>query len=346
MPTVDRGDFAGSLHHVMNRGVGRRSVFETRRDIRFLLSRLAREVRAKRIELLSYAILTTHFHLLVRSLTGELSESIGRIERTYVRWFNATRRRDGPLFRGRFTSRVVDDEWHARAVLLYIDRNPVEAGLAATPERYPWCSAWQRRRARLPRWLARGAAIGSPERWSAEEQDEACWVVERSIEPRERSSAKGWSVARRESERPASGSGVAAASGGGAVELVAGADPATARWLERTALLADGMKAGRVFAAPTAILRAVAAAPEPPRCPMGGARTRSALRRSAAAALLRGLAGLEWGAIAALLRIGRTLAGESARHHADRVASSPEFAAWSRSIVAALIGERDAMVRV
>ena len=58
----------------MNRGIAKRTLFETERDIRFFLSRLAKAVRAGRIEIHCFCILTTHFHLLGKgtSYAGEL----------------------------------------------------------------------------------------------------------------------------------------------------------------------------------------------------------------------------------------------------------------------------------
>ena len=62
----------------MNRGLTHRTVFENRKDRRTFLSLLARAVREGRIELHSYCLLTTHFHLLVRSIDGRLSETMRR----------------------------------------------------------------------------------------------------------------------------------------------------------------------------------------------------------------------------------------------------------------------------
>jgi REP element-mobilizing transposase RayT len=150
-----RRDLPGSYHHVMNRGIARRSVFETREDVRYFLSRLARAVRDGGIEVQAYSLMTNHFHLLVRSPRGDLAQAIGRVENAYVRWFNRLRRRDGPLFRGRFRSRVVEDADHRRVLVRYIDHNPVEARMCARPELHPWGSAWHYARKRGPPWLAR-----------------------------------------------------------------------------------------------------------------------------------------------------------------------------------------------
>ena len=48
MPRHGRVDCPGMLHHVMNRGLARRTVFETKQDARFFLALLAREVRRGR----------------------------------------------------------------------------------------------------------------------------------------------------------------------------------------------------------------------------------------------------------------------------------------------------------
>ncbi len=65
-----RNDEPGSWHHVLNRGLAKRPLFEDRVDVRYFLSRLAREVRRGRLELHAWCVLTTHFHLLVRSPVG------------------------------------------------------------------------------------------------------------------------------------------------------------------------------------------------------------------------------------------------------------------------------------
>lgn len=73
MPRGERLDEAGAWHHVFNRGLARRTVFEAERDGRAFLSLLARSVRNRRLEVHAYCLMSTHFHLLVRSVDGRLS---------------------------------------------------------------------------------------------------------------------------------------------------------------------------------------------------------------------------------------------------------------------------------
>jgi REP element-mobilizing transposase RayT len=155
MPRNPRCDFPGAWHHVLNRGIARRTLFENELDIRTFLSRLALRVRSGQLELHSFCVLTTHFHLLLRSPKGELSEAMCEVQREYSRWFNRTRRRDGPLFRGRFVSKLVEDLEYREQLVRYIDFNPVQAGLVARPALYPYGSARAYAGDRGPIWLCR-----------------------------------------------------------------------------------------------------------------------------------------------------------------------------------------------
>lgn len=155
MARPQREDAPGVWHHVMNRGIARRTVFEDRRDVRYFLAHLARVVRAGWIEVHAYCILTTHYHLLVKSGDVGLSRSIGRVQNSYVRWFNRGRKRDGPLFRGRFRSRPVDSLEYRCQLVRYIDANSVEARLVPSPALYPHGSAQKYADSSGPRWLER-----------------------------------------------------------------------------------------------------------------------------------------------------------------------------------------------
>jgi hypothetical protein len=139
----------------MNRGIAHRAAFEDRRCIRMFLSLVARAVRAGCIEVHAFSIMTTHYHLLVRSLDGRISATMQRIQNEYVRWFNSTHGRDGPLFRGRFHSRHVTSEIYLRVLVRYIDDNACSAGLVTFPGLYPHSSAHLYEHRRGPRWLTR-----------------------------------------------------------------------------------------------------------------------------------------------------------------------------------------------
>lgn len=149
-----RRDGPDTWHHVMNRGLARRTILESDRDRRFFLSCVAREVRAGRLEVHAFCLMLTHFHLLLRSVTGELSDAMKRIQNRYARWFNRTRKRDGKLFKDRFLSNRVEGLVYRRLLVTYIHDNPVDAGLVTDPVDAEWCSACHYAQGRRPRWLA------------------------------------------------------------------------------------------------------------------------------------------------------------------------------------------------
>ena len=145
----------GAWHHVMNRGIARRSVFQGRAPARYFCSRLARVVRLGMLEVHAFSLVTTHFHLLVRSPQGRLSEAMRVVQNEFVRWFNRRNRRDGALFRGRFLSKPVESLSYRRTLVRYIDQNPVLAGLVQRAADYPYGSAWHYASMRGPLWLTR-----------------------------------------------------------------------------------------------------------------------------------------------------------------------------------------------
>jgi hypothetical protein len=196
-----RGDSPGTWHHVLDRGLARRPIFETREDVRRLLALLACQARRGTIEVHSYSILTTHFHALVRSLTGELSHVMMEVESSFVRWFNRRRGRDGPLFATRFRSRIVDTSEYWFAVVRYIDRNAVDAGLADRPRDRPYGSAWHYAHAKGPPWLTRGVLQERAAAWSGSSSYDA--AAYESTFARPLTPAQRWRV-ERQPDRPVS----------------------------------------------------------------------------------------------------------------------------------------------
>ncbi len=55
----ERRDEAGASFHVMNRGVARRTIFDARSELRFVLACLARAAKRADVEVLAYALMRT-----------------------------------------------------------------------------------------------------------------------------------------------------------------------------------------------------------------------------------------------------------------------------------------------
>jgi REP element-mobilizing transposase RayT len=93
------------------------------------------------VEIHSYCVMSNHFHLLVRSNNGKLSDFMRFVVGRFTRMHNLRRGGDGPLFRGRFTSKHIDSDPHLVECLRYIHLNPVRAGLVETAEQWEFSSA-------------------------------------------------------------------------------------------------------------------------------------------------------------------------------------------------------------
>src|SRR5262245_62027418 len=131
MPRSPRADFPGAWHHVMNRTAGGGDVFTTTRDTEFFLDGLGEASRRYATEVHAYCLMSNHFHLLVRSQDGRLSDFMRLVVGRFTRLWNIDRKTDGAVFRGRFASKLVDGDSHLMECLRYIHLNPVNAGLTS-----------------------------------------------------------------------------------------------------------------------------------------------------------------------------------------------------------------------
>ena len=157
MPRRTRRDKPGRLHHAVNRGQDRQKIFHRDADYRFFLALLACAVLRGRIRLHAYCLMPNHFHLLVESVDGKLSETMQWIQGRYAAYFNATHEHTGHVFEGRFRSYPITSVAYLLTLIRYIDRNPIRTKRPRDPLTFCWCSAFQHARpGPRPRWLARG----------------------------------------------------------------------------------------------------------------------------------------------------------------------------------------------
>lgn len=129
----------GYPHHVIVRGNNRQAIFQSRADYETLLSLLANALAKHRVALHSYVLMTNHFHLLVTPQEAtSLPELMREVGRNYVQIYNRKYQRTGTLFEGRYKSTLIQTERYLLACMVYIDLNPVRAGMVAQPQEYAW----------------------------------------------------------------------------------------------------------------------------------------------------------------------------------------------------------------
>ncbi len=141
MPRRPRVVFPDVAHHVTQRGNDRQAVFHSPDDRRLYLDLLRRQTVRSGVRVLGYCLMTNHIHLVaVPERENSLAQCLARVHSEYALAHNRAEGRCGHLWQNRFYSCPLDER-HLITALLYIDLNPVRAGLTATPCEWPWSSA-------------------------------------------------------------------------------------------------------------------------------------------------------------------------------------------------------------
>ena len=145
----------GEHYHIYNRGAHKSEVFlgpedyerfalllylvndTTPLDFRRLATRYkgrsfvdmftGEERKKDMVDILAYALMPNHFHLVVRECSeGGISRFMKKVMTAYAMYFNLKHGHSGVLFQGRFKSRHVGDENYFRWIFSYVHLNPAE----------------------------------------------------------------------------------------------------------------------------------------------------------------------------------------------------------------------------
>lgn len=135
-----RIEFPGCFYHVTSRGNERKDVFKTRKDREKFLSYLQSSIERYGAKIHAYCLMTNHYHLLMETPQGNLSQIMRHINGAYTTYFNVKRKRSGHLFQGRYKAIVVEADEYALELSRYMHLNPVRAGMVSKPQDYEWSS--------------------------------------------------------------------------------------------------------------------------------------------------------------------------------------------------------------
>ena len=86
--------------------------------------------------------MTTHFHLVLQTIrASDLALHLRYLKWHYTLWMRKKHGWKGPVWRERYRSRPIENETYLSACGLYVELNPVRAGMCGTPAEYAYSSA-------------------------------------------------------------------------------------------------------------------------------------------------------------------------------------------------------------
>lgn len=137
---VQKPDVADSYYHVYARGASKQPIFLEPADYDYFISLFSRYLSSKpkqdklginyphlygRIELLSYCLMSNHFHLLIYQYEqGSMSQLMRSIMTSYSRYFNFKYKRTGSLYEDTYKASLINADSYLTHISRYIHLNP------------------------------------------------------------------------------------------------------------------------------------------------------------------------------------------------------------------------------
>jgi putative transposase len=146
MPRVGRIAPGGFIYHVLNRGVGKMTLFRSGKDFQAFQRCLVETQKQTPMRVLGFCVMSNHWHLLLwPQRDGDLARFMMRLTIRHVRRWLEYRKQvgDGHVYQGRYKSFVIQDDGHLATVCRYVERNPVRAGMTRSCRDWTWSSAGQ-----------------------------------------------------------------------------------------------------------------------------------------------------------------------------------------------------------
>ncbi|MGB2984970.1 MAG: transposase [Phycisphaerae bacterium] len=138
----------GLAYHVINRGTGRRRVFDDAGDYEAFERVLAEARERVGMRVCAYVVMPNHWHFVLWPRNdGDLSRFMSWLTMTHTQRWHAHRHTTGTghVYQGRFKSFPIEADDHFLTVCRYVERNPLRAGLVDSVANWRWGSFAVRR---------------------------------------------------------------------------------------------------------------------------------------------------------------------------------------------------------
>ena len=125
------------IYHVMLKGNNDAVVFDGSVEVDKFLSLLTELKIKHKINIFAYCFMKNHMHLLLKvKKPRQISKIMKSLEQRYTYWYQRRHGRSGNIFKGRFTSKEIENMTYFKNVFRYIHLNPVKAGICSDPIDY------------------------------------------------------------------------------------------------------------------------------------------------------------------------------------------------------------------
>jgi putative transposase len=135
-----RRDQSEGVRHIWCRGNRKHAIFVDDADRDRYLALLAKATEKCGWKVIAYCLMTNHIHLVVRVPDGTLAKGVQILHGEYAQGYNRRHDADGHTWRGRYSSKRVDDDSYLLRVLCYVVNNPARAGMVANAADWQWSS--------------------------------------------------------------------------------------------------------------------------------------------------------------------------------------------------------------
>lgn len=125
-----RINYPGAWYHVHHKSLAHQTLFPDKQHQTIFFSLIQDICDIYRIEIHAWCLLECEFHLLIRTPEPRLSEAMRHLLGQYTSRYNRLHQHEGPIFKSRYKSVLIENDVHVVQASRHIHRLPKEIALA------------------------------------------------------------------------------------------------------------------------------------------------------------------------------------------------------------------------
>ena len=135
-----RIQYKHALYYITSWGNGHKPIFQDTKDRKQIFYYLNLLHNKYGIKLYAYVLMNNHYHFLMETPAGNLSEVMRDLNGRYTMYFNKHHNRTGHLFQGRYQAILVDKDSYLVELSRYIHLDSLKEKVITHPEEYAYSS--------------------------------------------------------------------------------------------------------------------------------------------------------------------------------------------------------------